>query len=228
MAFCGKCGTQLPEGAAFCVGCGAPQGAAPQPQQPAAQEAPQEYSQPAAPSVEPVKEVVKGAAGIGKWIALATVALVVVAAVILVAMNWDNIFKSDETLIRERIQAYEEACENGDYEGMLDCMDPGTRALMESSMGLMDGILSDSSGLGIGMTDMFGFASMLGDFLTIEIKDIQIDGDTAMVKIVMKVSIFGMTQSAEETELPMVKEGGDWYIGGVENMIADQLPGIYT
>lgn len=226
MAFCGKCGTQLPEGAAFCVGCGAPQGAASQ--QTVAQEMPQANPQPTVSAAEPAKAVAKSAAGIGKWIALAAVALVVIAAVVLVAMNWDKIFKSDETLIRERIQAYEEAVEAGDYEGMLDCMDAATRAITESSMGLMDGLLSDASGLGIGMTDMFGFASMLGDFLTIDIKDIRIDGDTATVRVEMKISIFGMTQSSEEADLPMVKEDGDWYIGGVDNMISDQLTGIYT
>lgn len=36
MAFCTKCGTQLPDGAAFCTGCGSPMNAAPVAQAPAA------------------------------------------------------------------------------------------------------------------------------------------------------------------------------------------------
>jgi len=224
MAFCVKCGTQLPEGAAFCHGCGAPQATAPQ--QSAPQEVPQNTYQPETPVAEPVKAVAKSA-GIGKWIALAAIALVVVVAVVVVALNWDNLFKSDETLIRERIQAYEQACESGDYEAMLDCMDAATRSMMESSMGLMDGLLEEGTGLGIGMTDMFGFAGMMGDFLTIEIKNIQIDGDHATVTVEMIMTIFGMRQSSGEAELPMVKEDGDWYIGGVDDMIADQMPGNF-
>lgn len=47
MAFCTKCGAQVPDGSVFCTSCGAPVGAAPAPEQPAAQAAPQQAAAPA-------------------------------------------------------------------------------------------------------------------------------------------------------------------------------------
>jgi len=144
--------------------------------------------------------------------------------VIVVALAFSgNIFKSDETLIRDRIQAYEDACNNGDYEAMLECMDSETQALMEGSMSLMDGLFSEGTGLDIGMSDMFGLAGAMGDFYDIEIVDIEIDGDYATVTVVMNAEVYDYSTSSEEAELPMVKEGSDWYIGGLENAIGDEL-----
>jgi len=155
-----------------------------------------------------------------KWL----IPLCVVALVIVVALAFSgNIFKSDETLIRDRIQAYEDACNNGDYEAMLECMDSETQALMEGSMSLMDGLFSEGTGLDIGMSDMFGLAGAMGDFYDIEIVDIEIDGDYATVTVVMNAEVYDYSTSSEEAELPMVKEGSDWYIGGLENAIGDEL-----
>lgn len=254
MAFCPQCGTPLSDGALFCKSCGARQL---RPQAPEAPQnipepstpynmpdpscAPQpSYSIPEpsyAPVTPPVQnasvptqfpgtavKAAKGGASILKWlIPLIAAAL----AVALVFVFLPNLFKSDETLIRERIQALEDAYNDGDYEGILECMDSQTQAMMEATMGMMDGLLGEASGLDMGISDMFGFASMLGDYCTIEITNIEIDGDYATVDIVMSLNLYGYSQS-QETQLPMVKEDGDWYIGGMENFAGSDLSGLLS
>ena len=242
MAFCTNCGKPVDDTIRFCPACGAPQQPAPQqpaPQQPAPQQpvyqqpyqqpAPQQpvYQQPVAPNGFPVGEAVKKAGGFAKhlkWIL--PVAAFVVAAVVSFLIFGTNLFKSDETLIRERIQAYEDACNDGDFEAMLDCMDSETKTLMEGTMGLMDGIFSEGAGMDFGMSDMFGLAGAMGDFFTVEITNIEIEGEYATVTVIMSADMYGYSEETEEAALPMVKEGGDWYIGGMENMLGNEMFGF--
>lgn len=230
MAFCFKCGTALPDGAVFCNACGVKQAVqAPQPTQqpPQSQQPyqPQQYQQPYQPRPSmgnvATTAVKKGVGAGSKWIIALLISALAIGSVVIVFFFTDlgNIFKSDEQLIRERIQAYEDACNNGDYEGMLDCMDGATRSLMESSMGILDGIFSEGTGLDFGMTDLFGFAGLMGDYCNIQITNITIDGDHATVDIIMSMDVYGMEQQSTEAQLPMVKENGDWYIGGIDNML---------
>ena len=239
MAFCSNCGKPVDDTIRFCPSCGAPQ--QPVSQQPYQQPAPQQpyqqpqqptyqqpaYQQPVAPSGYPVGAAVKKAGGFAKhlkWI-LPVVAFVV-AAVVSFLIFGTNLFKSDETLIRERIQAYEDASNDGDMDAMLDCMDSETKALMEGTMDLMDGLFQEGSGMDFGMSDMFGFAGAMGDFFKVEITNIEIEGNYATVSVIMSADMYGYSEETEETELPMVKEGGDWYIGGMENMLGSEMFGI--
>lgn len=245
MGFCTKCGA--PQGAddRFCGNCGAVQPATqqPTPEQPAAQQPamqqpamqqptfPEQTYQPTVPQGDPsaFAAPVKAASSFGKvakWL-IPLLALAAAAAVALFLFtDFGNIFKSDEELIRERIQAYEDACNDGDYEAMLECMDAQTQSLMDTTMGLMDGLFSEGTGLGIGMSDMFGLAGLMGDYMNVEIINIAIDGDYATVTVEMSANMYGYEASSGEAELPMVKEDGDWYIGGLDNVLSEQL-GMY-
>ena len=234
MAFCCKCGTVLPNGSVFCNVCGARQAVQPfqgpeqtQYQQPYQTQSyhpqqPQQF-QPYQTSMGQVATSVakKGVSTGSKWLIATLIAALLIGSIVIVFCFTDlgNIFKSDDQLIRERIQAYEDACNNGDYEGMLDCMDSATRSVMDASMGLLDGFFSEGTGLGIGMTDLFGFAGLMGDYCDIQIIDITIDGNYAVVNIIMTMEIYGAEQQSTEAALPMVKENGNWYIGGVDNML---------
>lgn len=161
----------------------------------------------------------KGGASAAKWI-ISLLAVVMTVVVVVVVVNGGGFTpKTDEELIRERIEAFEEAYNDGDYDGMLDCLDSGMRAATEISMGLMDNLMSDMIGFDIGMSDMFGLAGLMGDFCDIEIKNISINGDTATVDIVMKLNMYGESTS-EATTLPMVKQGRKWLIGGgIEDLL---------
>lgn len=238
MPFCTKCGSSLPSGAAFCSSCGAPQArtappgrpAQPAPGRPAAPmppvrpAAPIPPARPAAPAYNPYapKAAAKAGSSLLRWM-IPLIALAAVAAVVVVILNAAGIIgKSDEELIRDRIAEFEEAYTSGDYDGMMDCLASDMRAATDVSMGLMDGLMSDMAGFDIGMSDMFGLVGLMGDFCDFIIEDIQIQGDSATVTLTMNMNMYGET-SSEQMTLPMVKDGGDWYIGGVSGMIGTDL-----
>ena len=235
MAFCTKCGAPLGENDRFCGKCGAPK-SMPQQQgfQQSAYQQPlyqQPFNQPYPPQAAPScvaapAKTVSSFGKIAKWLIPLISVLVVAGVALFIFLNYGNVFKSDEELIRERIQAYEDACNDGDYEAMLDCMDSQTQALMEATMGFMDGLFAEGTGMDFGITDMFGLAGLMGDYCHIEIKNIAIDGEYATVTVVMSADLYGQEASTEEAELPMVKEDGDWFIGGLDNMVSDRM-GIY-
>ena len=222
MPFCSMCGKPVSDTAAFCGDCGAPQrGKRPAPpKRPAAPHAPGSFGAPAA----------KAGSSLLKWLIplLALAAAAVVIVIVASGGKIANIGKSDEQLIRERIAAFEEAYTSGDYDGMLECMDSEMQSITEMSMGLMDGLMGEVAGfdLGISMTDMFGLVGFMGDFADFIIEDIVITGDTAMVTLTMNMDMYG--ESASDTmELPMVKEKGDWYIGGVSDMMGGDMMDLF-
>lgn len=231
MPFCSMCGKPVSDTAAFCGNCGAPQRG----RKPAPPKAPSPA--PRTPGPTPyapnpaayAAPVAKAGGNMLKWliplIALGAAAIVVVI-VIVSGGDITNIGKSDEQLIRERIAAFEEAYTSGDYDGMLECMDSEMQSITEMSMGLMDGLMGEVAGfdLGVSMTDMFGLVGFMGDFADFVIEDIEINGDTAIVTLTMTMNMYGES-SSEVTELPMIKEKGDWYIGGVSDMMGGDILG---
>ena len=150
---------------------------------------------------------------------LIAVAVVSVIAVVIFVFDPLNFLKSDEDLIRERIEAFEDAYNNGDWEGILDCMDAGTRSMLNLTMGFAEGLMGEAFGMDISVADMFALSGIMleGEFCTIEILNIQIDGDYAEVTVVMTMDMYDYSDS-EEFVLPLVKEGSDWYITGMDDL----------
>ena len=220
MAFCTKCGKPLADDARFCGACGSEERPT---QQPAQQPIQQPMNQPVAAgnaAAAVAGTAVKAAKGGSflKWIAV----LAVIAAAVFAVNHFNllNLFKSDETLIRERIEALEDAYNDGDWDGMMECLDGPTQAIMELTMDFADGLISGAGGFDVSMRDMFSLGGLLlpGDNFRLEIKNIDIDGDRAVVTVVMYAELDDIKES-EEAEFPMVKEDNDWYIGGLDNML---------
>lgn len=154
----------------------------------------------------------KGGASVVKWI-IAAVLVIGAAAFVVIQFDLLNLFKSDEDLIRERVEAFEAAYNNTDWDAMLDCMDTPTRAMMETVMSFADGMMSEAIGFEMGMSDLFAMSGLVldGDFCQMEVTDIQINGEKAQVTVRMTLDMYDYSES-EEMVLPMVKEGNDWYI----------------
>ncbi|MBQ4088635.1 MAG: zinc ribbon domain-containing protein [Clostridia bacterium] len=233
MPFCPKCGQPVSDGSRFCGSCGAAQRTPATPARPATPAAPARPAAPVRPAAParpaPARPGVTFAAPRAphsplKWLIPVIAIAAAVAAVVVILMLTGVIGKSDEELIRDRIAAFEEAYTSGDYDGMMECMDSQMQSVTEASMGLMDGLMGWATGvdLGVGMSDMFGLVGIMGDFADFIIDDIEIDGDNAVVTLTMNMNMYGETMS-EQTALPMVKEKGDWYIGGVTDVIGTDL-----
>ncbi len=214
MAFCVKCGQPI-EGS-FCGACGADNRAAAPAEQASVAETPVEQVPVAAAPVEqapaagmPYEQVTTAPAkkGLPKWVIPAAIAVVavIIGVVLFFALGGTKIGMSDAQLIQARVDSFESAFENGDWNGVLSCMDSETRAMIESSPEAAQ------------MSSYFG---MIRGMITcdFEVHDIEIEGNEAIAEVDMTMTVFGQSQSESET-IPFVKEGGDWYMAGGTDML---------
>lgn len=141
-----------------------------------------------------------------------------VAALLLLALmlsfcgcNW---FKSDETLIRDRIAAFVRCYNDGDMSGAIACCSAKTRNALSATIGLLE--LAGSSFLGtqIKITDLFSIsvgAMSNGDLLKIDVDSISVSGKRATANATLHYQDVRSAQSAKLT-VALCKEGNDWYI----------------
>ena len=209
MSFCTKCGKELNAQARFCSNCGSQ---VTNMQQPMPQHSPQVMPAPTAA----VQTVAKGSS-VWKWV-IALIAVTVVIATVVICLNLGNLFKSDETLIRERIQLLEDALNQGDWDGIMDCLDRSGRAAMELTISFSDTLFSEFTGFELNLRDLLALGGifMEGDEFHLKVTDIRIDGDRATVTVVMSTDMYDLSQS-EQYQIPMIKENGNWYVSGFEN-----------
>lgn len=126
-------------------------------------------------------------------------------------------FKSDEQLIRERIDDFKFAINAGDMEGAFECLDAKSRSTYEAMLNIGEGLIGGLVGFDISTSDLFALAmgTSSGDILSMEIQSIEITSETtATVTMSMTMSDdrMDLDESVESAPLEMVKEKGDWYI----------------
>ncbi len=125
---------------------------------------------------------------------------------------------TDEQLIEARIDDFAGAYNNGDYDGVLECLDTKTRNTFNAMMNVGEAILGGFGlDMGIGLSDLFSLGiGMIPDdeALTFAIHTIEVNDDnTATVNVNVKSAVGGFT---EEGRFTMKKEDGDWYIRNLE------------
>lgn len=110
---------------------------------------------------------------------------------------------------------YMDAFSKGDMNGMVDCMDPDSAALIKGVAGIAasqfgldaDSFLGISPGLFSIMDAYFGYE------IDYRITDEQIYGDKAIVTIEYDVNTDGEARvTGEVREIPLVKIDGKWYV----------------
>ncbi len=112
------------------------------------------------------------------------------------------------------VKTYLDAANKGDIDTMIDCLEPKAAALMEGfgdMLGDQFGMDGETLfGMGPGLMSMFneGGENYSIDY---EITDEEIDGDTATVTVEITASAGGESQT-QETEIPLIKQDGKWYI----------------
>ena len=128
-----------------------------------------------------------------------------------------DMFKSDEDLIHERVDAFFFALNSGDMEAAFDCMDAKSRNTYKAMINLTEGLIGGLIGFDIPMADLFALTigTTSGDFASAQVVSIEITSDTtAVVMLNMNVSDdrMDLDESVENVPMQMVKEQGDWYI----------------
>ena len=137
------------------------------------------------------------------------ISLALVAVILMMALVACGA-KSDEDMIKDRINKYISCANNADMDGMLKCFNSATRSAMESMLNL----LGDYAG--VNLKDMMNLGALFGSSeyysMSVDsIDNIQINGDNATADVTMSATVNGSTQTASDS-LPLVKEDGDWYI----------------
>lgn len=120
--------------------------------------------------------------------------------------------KSDEVLIKERVDQLLFAFNSGDMEGVLNCYDAKTRNANKALLGLGNKLLGDNMDLSGLFSLVVGFASE-GEMLRME--DVQITVNAKGTKATVKAKLYySDIENEQETllQLTMVKEDGDWFI----------------
>lgn len=124
--------------------------------------------------------------------------------------------KSDETLIRERMETFAKAYNAGDMEKVLDCFDARTRNAYKAILNIGNSLIGQS-GVSIDISDMFSLGvAFMGEGDLLEFRDIDITIQSESSAVVTATMEYGVeSEKSEETvTFSMVKEESDWYIAG--------------
>ena len=126
------------------------------------------------------------------------------------------LFKSDKEKIEDRIESFISAYNSGDLGDALDCLDAKTKNAFKSSMALTEA-LSGMSGFSISDLFSIGIGISEGDTLTVDIVDIEIEDERAMVDVIVSYKDSAKELKEEKAFFTMVKEKQEWYIKNFEN-----------
>ena len=85
-------------------------------------------------------------------------ALLLVLSTLLGASACTKFQKSDAELIEARINAFFDAYNDGDYEGILNSLDSRTRTVVKASFNIGSSVVGDLWGVHLDISDIFGLA----------------------------------------------------------------------
>ncbi len=121
-----------------------------------------------------------------------------------------TIYKTDEEKIEGAVKAFLTAYNNGDFDGVLDCMTAKTANAMRALFSVLGGLAGGMLGVDIQLSDLFslGVAVNDGDFMNLNIIDIEISGTQAIVTTNMRLTGAG----AQAIYFEMEYENNKWLI----------------
>lgn len=129
------------------------------------------------------------------------------------------VIKSDKTLVYERIETFEKAYNDGDWDNVLGSFSAKTRNQLEAVFNLAGGIIGGLTGFSFDIGDLFslGIGVMSeGDVLTVEIDSVVINGTKAIATGEMGYTNPVQT-TLDEVYFELVKENGGWYIADMQD-----------
>ena len=127
--------------------------------------------------------------------------------------------KSDDELIRARIDQFQKSYNTGDIHAVLECMDAKTRNTYQAAMNVGN-VLIGKTGFGIALSDLFSLGiGALSEGDVLNLSDIRIhmtDSTHATVDVALQYQDL-LCENQEEAFFTMVKEDGDWFIINFES-----------
>ena len=133
--------------------------------------------------------------------------------------------KSDEQLIRERIESFVVAFNAADFEALAECLDTRNRNTLQSVFSIADSVggalFKNITGVGldISLNDIFGLAmGYVGDVTLIEIdvNEITLESKNRASVSVTMTSDIDPNPFEDVEALILVKEKDDWFIKDIK------------
>jgi len=233
--FCHNCGKKVDPADAFCESCGislkpsspthttlhTDPGATRTPSAPSPAAIPVYSFQPPAPTVIKVKQPHKG------LIRLICFIVLIAAAFAIYLCFFTNFFKSDEELIKNRVETFVSDYNSGDFDAFSENFDKKTRNKIKSAIKLTESIFGGLTGYDIGYSELFGLGTTLSEDGLMQLDKIEsiekTSSDTAVVTATMILrSGYGSDYTIETVKFELVKEScgwlnHDWYIRDLGN-----------
>ena len=128
---------------------------------------------------------------------------------------------TDEELIEARIIVFCDSYNDGDWEGVLECLDAKSRNTIEGTLNLVGGILG-----GISMSDLFGMSVGFiseGDLLEVEVSEVKLVSDTSAIATVKMKYEDKYSSTSEILYFVMLYEDGGLYIQNMTSN-ASEIP----
>ncbi len=136
------------------------------------------------------------------------------------------VIKSDKTLVYERIETFEKAYNDGDWENLMGSFSAKTRNQIEAIFNVMGGFVGGLTGFSFNLSDFFTLGIGImgeGDILTVEIESVSISGTTAIAIGEMGYrNPVGTT--LDDVYFELVKENGGWYIVDMQDDTPPLIP----
>lgn len=121
--------------------------------------------------------------------------------------------KTDEEKIRATVNKFAKEYNDGNFEGVLECMEPKMRNTMRALFNTLGGIAGGKLGVDIDLADLFslGVGMEDGDFINFDIQDVAIGDGKASVTAHMNLA----PATSETMHIILVKEDGEWLIENI-------------
>lgn len=121
--------------------------------------------------------------------------------------------KTDEEKITATVNKFAKEYNDGNFEGVLECLEPKMRNAMQALFNTLGGIAGGKLGVDISLSDLFslGVAMEDGDFITFSIQDIAIGDGKASVTAHMNLA----PATTETMYVILVEEDGEWLIENI-------------
>ena len=137
--------------------------------------------------------------------------------------NANEQLSTDEKTVRERVNEFYTAYNNGDMETVLSCLTVKKRNAFEAMFSLVGGLAGSYTGMEVDLSDLFslGVSTASGDFMELDISDIKVS-KSEMAVVTTKMELHGSGQ--QTIYFVLMYENNGWYI----NDITDKKVNITT
>ncbi len=127
--------------------------------------------------------------------------------------------KSDEELIRDRIDSFMKAYNSGDMDGVFESLDTKTRNATKAIFSMAEAMGGMLGMDGVSLSDLFSLSVAVAgdDVLDVTVSNINItDGENATVETTLSLGYGDLVSETDYSiTFAMVKEDGDWFISNM-------------